>query len=71
MEYRFAANVNKMALSSKKQKGEDGESYEVPCFTLTLQLIDDRAVSVAARMAAFQGQEIVLEVEGPGRQLSL
>jgi len=71
MEYKFAATVTKQGLTVKKQKDEGGESIELPCYTLTLTLIDDRAINVAARMAAFQGAEIVVDVEGNGRQLNL
>ena len=70
-EYRFAAVVTKQQLTVKKQKDEGGESIELPCYTLTLTLLDDRAVPVAARMAAFQGVEIVVDVSGNGRQLTL
>ena len=71
MEYKFAATVTKQALTIKKEKDEGGESVEVPCYTCTITLINDIAIPVAARMAAFQGQEVVIVIEGDGRQLSL
>jgi hypothetical protein len=70
--YRFPAVVNKIALSTKKVKDEgEKESYESPHLTLTLTYTDERAINIAARLAAFQGFEVVLELEGQGRQLNL
>ncbi len=69
--YRFPAIVNKVALSTKKIKDEGGEAYESPHLTLTLTYTAEQAVRMAARLAAFQGLEVVIDLEGEGRQLNL
>ena len=73
MDYKFAADVKKNALTMKKVRteGPDSETVEVPCLTLTLELVDERAISVSARLAAFHGQEVVVVIDGDGRQLRL
>ena len=69
--YRFPAIVNKVALSTKKMKYEGGDTYEIPHVVITLCYTDERAASIAARLAAFQGTEVVIELDGEARQLNL
>ena len=71
MEYKFAATLKKQALTTVKEKGEDGESYEVPRLTITLELQDTGARAVNARLSALHGEELVIVVRGNGVQLNL
>ena len=70
-DYRFPATVDKIALSTKKMKDEGGDSYEVPHVVVTLTYTDPRAASIAAKLAAYQGIEVTVELDGNGRQLNL
>ena len=75
MDYTFAPTVHTVKLTNKKMKrmNEDGdiENYECPHLVFQLAFTDERAVRAAAELAKFQGQEVVVNVEGEGRQLSL
>ena len=78
MDYSFAAEVKKVALSSKMKAFIIGEPEEpelvkvdTPLVTVTLTYHDERAVAVAARLGAFQGREVEIVIDGEGRQLSL
>ena len=72
MHYTFAPTVAKVTLGSKKQKrmDEEGEivTVEVPHLVVQLTFTSDRAVKAAAEMSRFMAQEVVVNVEGEGRQ---
>ena len=76
-DYIFAATVQKVALSTKKQRqlaGYEGEAefiqVDVPLATITLTFHNEKAREVAAALAAYQGKECTLSLEG-ARQLNL
>ncbi len=70
-EYKFAATLKKQALSVVKEKGEDGETYETPKLTITLELVDRAALGVSARLAGYHGQELTIVIDGDAVQLVL
>ena len=73
MEYKFAATLKKLALSTAKVKDPDGErgdpAVEVPRVTITLELTDSEALN--ARLSGYQGSELVILVDGQNHQLNL
>ena len=79
--YTFAAIIKKHGLSTKKEKIVVGEGarggkpqieiVETPCVTITLEFVSEKAREINARLSQFQGTEVLLELEGTGRQLNL
>ena len=70
-EYKFAGTLKKLALTLAKEKDEDGETYDVPKLTITLEVHDSSARGINARLSGYHGQELVVLVYGDAVQLSL
>lgn len=78
-DYVFPATVGKVSLSSKKKDvlpegpfgGTEVVRVDVPFLTVSLTFHSEKAAAIAARLAAYQGHEVTIGLEGEARQLNL
>ena len=70
-EFQFAATLKKLAVTVAHEKGEDGETVDVPRLTVTLELTNPKALGVNARLSGYHGNELIVVVNGYQAELRL